>query len=75
MKSIKSAHEHKFIHDEALGYELYGIFCIENHRVDKGVNLLRTALSKYMQWGARKKAEDLQEFIDIVHLTTLKLSV
>mgnify|MGYP000252059187 CR=1 FL=1 len=28
--SIKSAREHKFIHEEALAYELYGIFYVNS---------------------------------------------
>jgi len=64
--SIVSAQEHKFIHEEALAHELYGIFCVENHMVDRGSKQLHIALVKYKQWGALKKAGDLQLFIDLV---------
>mmetsp|Transcript_35428 Transcript_35428/g.62191 ORF Transcript_35428/g.62191 Transcript_35428/m.62191 type:complete len:395 (-) Transcript_35428:148-1332(-) len=67
--SIKSAHEHKFIHEEALACELYGIFCIENHVADEGTKQLHIALDKYKQWGAMKKADQLQLFIDLVNPT------
>ncbi|KAL7531690.1 hypothetical protein ACHAXR_005670 [Thalassiosira sp. AJA248-18] len=63
--SIKSAREHKFIHEEALANELYGIFCIDNMRVDKGIEQLHIAVAKYKRWGAMKKADDLQLFIDV----------
>ncbi|KAL7530281.1 hypothetical protein ACHAXR_003401 [Thalassiosira sp. AJA248-18] len=62
--SIKSAREHKLIHEEALANELYGIFCIENMKVDKGIEQLHIAVGKYKQWGANKKADKLQLFID-----------
>jgi len=63
--SIKSAHVHTFLHEEALAYELYGIFCIENHMVTKGFVQLHVALDKYREWGATKKVEDVQIFIDL----------
>ncbi|KAL7538350.1 hypothetical protein ACHAXR_011289 [Thalassiosira sp. AJA248-18] len=61
--SITSAREHKMINEEALANELYGIFCIENKMVDKGIEQLHTAVDKYKEWGANKKADDLQLFI------------
>ncbi|KAL7530190.1 hypothetical protein ACHAXR_003358 [Thalassiosira sp. AJA248-18] len=64
--SIKSARDHKFIHEEALAHELYGIFCIETRLIDKGFEHLRIAVDKYKTWGAMKKADDLQHFIDVV---------
>ena len=70
--SIVSAREHKFLHEEALAYELYGVFCMENKMVDKGVEQLNIALDKYRQWGAMKTAEGLQRFIDVHDLTTFR---
>jgi len=67
--SIKSAQIHKFLHEEALAYELYGIFCVENKMIDEGINQLSMALDKYKLWGALKKCDDLQIFIDIVSST------
>ena len=64
--SIQSAKMHQFLNDEALAYELYGIFRVENHMVNSGVNHLQVALSKYKEWGAMKKVQDLQLFIDLV---------
>jgi len=62
--SIKSAHEHKLIHEEALAYELYGMCCVENHWVVRGLENLQLALKTYEQWGARNKVDELQLFID-----------
>ena len=71
--SIKSA---GFIHEQALAYELYGIFCVENNMVDEGSKQLCIAVDKYKEWGAVKKADEVQLFIDLVdpiYLHKLKL--
>ena len=76
LASIASAREHRFIHEEALAYELYGIFCVENGNIDKGMEQLDMALQKYIQWGALKKVEALRYFmylVDPVSLRRLKL--
>lgn len=64
--SIESAIAHKYFNEEAFVRELYGIFCIENKMVEKGVGQLHLSLQKYKDWGAMKKVKDLQKFIDIV---------
>lgn len=61
--SIKSAREHKFIHEEALAYELYGIFCVNSGMPDQGTEQLHVALKKYKEWGAMKKVEELQDLL------------
>ena len=55
-KSIASARDHNFIHEEALAEELFGIFYIENGEVRKGSELIKHARDLYIQWGAHKKA-------------------
>eukprot|EP00581_Thalassiosira_minuscula_P030220 CAMPEP_0183766210 /NCGR_PEP_ID=MMETSP0739-20130205/11423_1 /TAXON_ID=385413 /ORGANISM="Thalassiosira miniscula, Strain CCMP1093" /LENGTH=104 /DNA_ID=CAMNT_0026004973 /DNA_START=138 /DNA_END=449 /DNA_ORIENTATION=+ len=64
--SIMLAQRHKFLHEEALAYELYGLFCVENQMVDKGVRQLLKAHDKYKEWGALKKCDDLQNLIDLI---------
>ena len=66
--SIQSAHELELVHEEALACERYGVFCVENQNqmIDKGLKQLRLALAKYKQWGAMKKVDELQLFIDLV---------
>ena len=54
--------DHKFIQEEALACELYGIYFIENKRVAEGVEQLQIAVKKYQQWGALKKSLDVIEF-------------
>jgi hypothetical protein len=61
--SIKSAKDHKFMNEEAMANELFGIFCIENQMGDKGMKPLHIALDLYKQWGAMNKATDLEQFI------------
>ena len=55
-RSLVSAHKHKFIHEEALAYELYGIFCVEEGNLCDGNDMLEKARELYDQWGAKKKA-------------------
>jgi len=57
--SVKSAREHKFINEEALAYELYGIFRVETGHLENGKELLRKAQSLYAEWGAMKKASEV----------------
>lgn len=64
--SIESARQHRFRHEEALSFELWGIFCIENHMAVKGSKLLHIALDMYKQWGAMEKAKDVQLFIGLI---------
>lgn len=67
--SVKSAREHKLIHDEALACELYGKFCVENDMRERGSEQLRAALDKYREWGALRKARQLEAFIDAISTT------
>ena len=69
--SIASAHNHKFIQEEALACELYGIFCIENRQIEKGTAQLQLAIAKYTEWGAAKKAEDVKQFLDLISLANI----
>ena len=61
--SIKSAKDHKFMNEEAMANELFGMFCIENQMGDQGLKHLCIALDLYKQWGAMNKAADLEKFI------------
>ena len=65
--SIKSARERKFINDEALACELYGIFCVENHMANEGSKQLHMALEKYKLWGAIKKVNEVQLLINLIN--------
>ena len=39
LASIECANAHKFTHEEAMAYELFGVFCLENERVEEGANI------------------------------------
>jgi len=62
--AIVSAHEHGFYHEEALAYELYGVFLIETNNLATGIEQLQFAIAKYVQWGAKKKVDDVKDLID-----------
>eukprot|EP00578_Thalassiosira_sp_NH16_P017378 CAMPEP_0181111258 /NCGR_PEP_ID=MMETSP1071-20121207/19174_1 /TAXON_ID=35127 /ORGANISM="Thalassiosira sp., Strain NH16" /LENGTH=596 /DNA_ID=CAMNT_0023195129 /DNA_START=1 /DNA_END=1791 /DNA_ORIENTATION=- len=64
--SILSAHDHKFIHEQALACELYGVFLVENKNFQGGMEQLQIALNKYTQWGALKKAMDVMDLMILV---------
>jgi hypothetical protein len=64
--SIKSARDHRFIHEEALAHELYGVFCVENGMGETGLMQLRIAMGKYEEWGARRKANEVQLYLAAV---------
>jgi len=61
--SVDSAQKHKFIHEEAMAYELYGIFLIETRLVERGLEQLNMAISKYAKWGGRMKVGHLISFM------------
>lgn len=65
-ESIKSAQKHKFIHEEALAHELFGIFYVENRLIYYGLVQLKYSLEKYMKWGATKKVRQLHDFLELV---------
>mmetsp|Transcript_10489 Transcript_10489/g.22621 ORF Transcript_10489/g.22621 Transcript_10489/m.22621 type:complete len:232 (-) Transcript_10489:103-798(-) len=64
--AIKSAQEHRLNNDKALAHELFGIFYVENNSFEKGIKQLNIALEEYTKWGAMNKANELQQFIDVV---------
>lgn len=59
--SINSAREHKFIHEEALAYELFGNFKMENGQSSVGQKHLDTACELYKRWGAYRKVESMMK--------------
>ena len=67
---IKAAHEHNYPHEEALAHELYGIFCVRTHNLKKGLEQLTFALNGYQEWGAIRKVNALQLYIDQVQSST-----
>lgn len=71
--AIVSAHEHRFYHEEALACELYGVFLIETNNLATGIEQLQLAFDKYVQWGAKKKADDVKDLIVLSRTSALQL--
>ena len=67
--AITSAHNHRFLHEEAMARELYGIYLVENKMAPRGIPQLEMALDNYKKWGAMRKADSLKEFIELVHMS------
>jgi len=71
--AIEAAQEHGFLNDEAMSYELYGIFLAENKMAEKGLDQLRAALEKYKEWGAMRKVDALHLLVNNVELSCSSL--
>ena len=62
-RAIRLAHEHKFIHDEAIASELAGIFFSERGLRMKTEALLLHSIQCYKIWGALAVAKRVELFI------------
>ncbi|KAL7554477.1 hypothetical protein ACHAWF_017948 [Thalassiosira exigua] len=75
IKSIQSAREHKFVHEEGLASELAGLFFHRRGQRPKSYSFSWHAIKKYKEWGAAAVAERLEKDIqrlcghtsDLVH--------
>jgi len=61
--SILSAGCHRFIHEQALAYELAGLFHLNSGKKDLSDELLKQSVACYQAWGACAKAATLLESI------------
>jgi tetratricopeptide (TPR) repeat protein len=59
--SIKSAQDHRFVHEEALAFEFYGDFLRITRRVDQARETYANACVCYEKWGAHAIIPRLQE--------------
>ena len=63
-RSIRLAHDHKFMNDEAIACELAGVFFCEQGLSDiKGEALLLHSVQCYTTWGALAVARRVETFI------------
>ena len=62
-RAIQSAHEHKFIHEEAIASELAGLFHYERRNYKKSSAFLMHSVRSYEKWGARAVARRVENFI------------
>ena len=61
--SIKSAQDHRFVHEESLALEFYGDFLHIIRRVDESRENYASACVCYEKWGAHAIIPRLQEKI------------
>jgi hypothetical protein len=59
-RAIASAHEHDYVHEEALARELAGKFYLARGQPHLAHHYLRDAHHAYRRWGALAKVEDLE---------------
>ena len=62
-RSIRSAREHKFIHEEAIACELAGIFFLERGLREKSLHLFLHSIWSYKKWGALAVAKRVETYI------------
>ena len=62
-RSIRSAREHKFIHEEAIASELIGIFYRERGLNEKSLHFYLHSIWSYKKWGALAVARRVETFI------------
>jgi PAS domain S-box-containing protein len=60
-EAARLAHEHQFMQDEALAYELAGKYYLERGLEDLARHYLRSAQRAYQNWGARVKVQHLEK--------------
>ncbi len=62
-ESIKSAHDHKFIHEEGVAHELFGHFHLERGHRSEALRSFNSSVECYMNWGALAVARRLEDFV------------
>eukprot|EP00985_Skeletonema_marinoi_P003659 scaffold1598_cov139-Skeletonema_marinoi.AAC.3 len=61
--AISSAKFHKFVHEEALAYELAAYFYLELGEMEQSIEYFLAAHERYHEWGAFGKCNSLFEFV------------
>ena len=62
-RSIRSARQHKFIHEEAIASELAGLFYLDRGLREKSLHLFLHSIWGYKAWGALAVAKRVETFI------------
>lgn len=63
-RAIQGAKEHKFINEEALACECAALFFQEHENQSEAKKYLEWSRDAYARWGAQRKADDVQSYID-----------
>ncbi|QDL09747.1 serine/threonine protein kinase [Brasilonema octagenarum UFV-E1] len=78
-RAIALAHEHEYINEEALAYELAAKFYIDRNQDHLARHYLQDAHYAYQLWGATAKVKDLEaeypQFLSQAHKTDLKTTL
>ena len=61
--AIRSARDHKFIHEEAIASELAGMLFCQRRLHEKALNFLMHSVRCYKKWGALAVAKRVETFI------------
>jgi hypothetical protein len=72
--AIQSAHDHKFIHGEAISSELAGIFYHERGMHSKSCPYFVHSVHCYKEWGAHAIAERVETFLRDVIVTNATMT-
>ena len=62
--AIQGAKEHRFINEEALACECAALFFQEHENQSEAKKYLEWSRDAYTEWGAERKADDVQSYID-----------
>lgn len=62
-QSIKSAQDHKFIHEEGISHELCGHFHLDRGHRSEALRSFNSSVECYMNWGALAVARRLDDFV------------
>lgn len=62
-QSIKSAQDHKFIHEEGISHELCAHFHLERGQRSEALASFNSSVECYMNWGALAVARRLEDFV------------
>ena len=63
IRSIRSAHEHKFVQEEAIASEMAGDFFYETHCLPKSLSLFKHSIKCYIEWGALAVARRVESIV------------
>ncbi len=63
--AVRSANEHRFIHEEAMAYELAGDFYYERNFHQKSYVFFKHSITCYMKWGASAVARRVESSLGV----------
>ncbi|KAL7431794.1 hypothetical protein ACHAXH_004913 [Discostella pseudostelligera] len=64
VSAIQSAHEHNFLHENAIASELAGMFFLDRGFQQKSLSCFVYSIKSYRAWGAQSVARRVESFIE-----------